>query len=623
MSSDFSSIAQGSAIAARSRPANQQQPPAAPLIAPTGSPGLNAVVDVVNATAAPFQNAPPAEQGAAGVVAQGLGAVLGVVGAPTQIIDTAFATLTAPIAALFPPMPAITLLGMHVGVPHAHSHPPSLIPPAPPVPLPSIGMLVGAGSVTVLLGGLPAARAGDIGISVTCGSLAPPFEVFTGSSNVFIGGARAARVLDITKHCNPTSMGPFAIAMGAAGVAAGAAGALATRNIFAAAQAAADAAVLAIKLLCGKDPGIPPGMGTLLGPPVPNVLIGGFPCPPVGEMAFGAILKVLAKAMRSLKGAVSRKGNGHCAEGSHPIYLVTGENFDAFVDFVSAGLFQWRRHYTSARGRTDSPLGHGWRHFYQRTLSVRLHRATFTDWDGVQIEFPRFEPGADRTRAAGYVLHRIARGHYRLSYRNDPVMVFVGQEFDGDLALTKLETNDREVLFAYDSLGRLGVALDRSRKTDGDEQRYEYWYDDAGHLVQLVQFPMDARGAGGATERAASGSTWAGKSPRVSPPSGRPDAPEPVTRAYYAYAYTETGPNLAQAQDAMGGDLVVRVRRLPSADETDRPAALRLPLQVRYPRALRRGMRPGRPLVGRGRVFSRGEVHAVHGRGQRDLGVPL
>ena len=73
----------------------------------------------------------------------------------------------------------------------------------------------------MLLGGMPAARAGDIGISVTCGSLAPPFEVYTGSSNVFIGGARAARTLDFTKHCNPTSMGPFAIAMGVAGVVAG------------------------------------------------------------------------------------------------------------------------------------------------------------------------------------------------------------------------------------------------------------------------------------------------------------------------------------------------------------------------------------------------------------------
>src|SRR5690606_26229059 len=105
--------------------------------------------------------------------------------------------------------------------------------------LPSIGMLVGSGAISVLGGGLPLARAGDIGISVTCGSLAPPFEVYTGSSNVFVGGARAVRILDITKHCNPTSMGPFDIAMGAAGAVAGAAGAIATNSLVAAAQVAA------------------------------------------------------------------------------------------------------------------------------------------------------------------------------------------------------------------------------------------------------------------------------------------------------------------------------------------------------------------------------------------------
>jgi YD repeat-containing protein len=479
-------------------------------------------VDVVNSTAAPFMNAPPAEQGTAGVVAQGLGGVLGVIGAPQQILDTAFAAMTAPIAALFPALPAVTLLGMHVGVPHAHSHPPSLIPPAPPVPLPSIGMLVGSGSVTVLLGGMPAARAGDIGISVTCGSLAPPFEVFTGSSNVFIGGARAARILDITKHCNPTSMGPFAIAMGAAGIAAGAAGAIAGNSIGAAAQAAADAAVLAVKLLCGKDPGLPPGMGTLVGPPVPNVLIGGFPCPPVGEMAFGAILKGLGKLKNAVKKRVSKRSNGKCANGSHPIYLVTGENFDTFVDFVSGGLFEWRRHYTTARARIDSPLGHAFRHFYQRSLRVRLHRAVFTDWDGVSVEFPRFEYGVSTTSADDYVLRRVSRNHYIVSNLDAPQMEFTGNEFDDDLRLTKIFSTDRELAFAYDTLGRLAAALEWHRPTD-ERRRYDFTYDENGHILQMLEVPAQAN-------------AWSN--------------PQPLLRAAYVYAKTS---DLVQAQDALGG----------------------------------------------------------------------
>ena len=507
----------------RSKPADRPPAPAPPLIAPTGSPGLNAVVDVVNKTADPFMNAPPPEGGAAGVVSHTLGAALGVIGAPAEIIDTGFAAMTAPVAAMFPAMPAVTLLGMHVGVPHAHAHPPSLIPPAPPVPLPSIGALLGSGAVTVLIGGMPAARAGDIGISVTCGSLAPPFEVFTGSSNVFIGGARAARVLDITKHCNPTSMGPFAIAMGAAGVVAGAAGALASNDAFKAAQAAADAAVLAMKLLCGKDPGIPPGMGTLVGPPIPNVMIGGFPCPPIGDMALGGLLKGLKAAGKAIRARAARRSNGRCADGSHPIYLVTGENFDSFIDFVSGGLFEWRRHVTSARARTDSPLGYGWRHFYQRTLSVRLHRAKLTDWDGVELEFPRFARGSNVTEADGHVLRRIARGHYRVSHLSDPELEFVGDEFEGELRLTRVIGKGRELELSYDALGRLSAATEWEARTR-QQRHYTFAYDNAGHLLQI------AEGSGGAQPG------W--------------NAPQPVVRT--AYTYSSAG-ELTRAWDALGG----------------------------------------------------------------------
>ena len=41
----------GTSASARSVPAKQPPPPAPPLIAPTGSPGLNSVIDVVRSTA--------------------------------------------------------------------------------------------------------------------------------------------------------------------------------------------------------------------------------------------------------------------------------------------------------------------------------------------------------------------------------------------------------------------------------------------------------------------------------------------------------------------------------------------------------------------------------------------
>ena len=109
----------------------------------------------------------------------------------------------------------------------------------------------------------------------------PPFEVHTGSSNVFIGGSRAARMGDITRHCNPVGMAGLGLVMAVAGLVAGAAGAITFGSKTAAAQAAADAVVFALKLVIGKDIAVPPAYGALIGPPAGNVMIGGFPCPPL------------------------------------------------------------------------------------------------------------------------------------------------------------------------------------------------------------------------------------------------------------------------------------------------------------------------------------------------------
>jgi hypothetical protein len=75
-------------------------------------------------------------------------------------------------------------------------------------------------------------------------------------------------------------------------------------------------------------------------------------------MAVGGLKKVLKKAGAAIKNFASRRANGHCGSASEPIYVVTGENFNRFTDFVSGGLFEWRRHYTTARHRDDGPLGH-------------------------------------------------------------------------------------------------------------------------------------------------------------------------------------------------------------------------------------------------------------------------
>jgi uncharacterized Zn-binding protein involved in type VI secretion len=75
--------------------------------------------------------------------------------------------------------PAINVLVPHVGGP--------ILPPGCP---------------TVLIGGLPAARVGDL---ATC--VGPPAVIVMGSLTVLIGGLPAARMGDITAHGGAVVMG--------------------------------------------------------------------------------------------------------------------------------------------------------------------------------------------------------------------------------------------------------------------------------------------------------------------------------------------------------------------------------------------------------------------------------
>jgi len=65
-----------------------------------------------------------------------------------------------------------------------------------PVPIPHVGgPVTGPGCPTVLIGGLPAARVGDMLVCV-----GPPDAIAKGSTIVLIGGMPAARMGDLTVH---------------------------------------------------------------------------------------------------------------------------------------------------------------------------------------------------------------------------------------------------------------------------------------------------------------------------------------------------------------------------------------------------------------------------------------
>lgn len=77
-------------------------------------------------------------------------------------------------------------------------------------PIPHIGgPVIGPGDPTVLIGGLPAARVGDMLFCV-----GPPDSIVKGSATVIIGGVPAARMGDQTAHGGEIMLGAFNVDIG-------------------------------------------------------------------------------------------------------------------------------------------------------------------------------------------------------------------------------------------------------------------------------------------------------------------------------------------------------------------------------------------------------------------------
>ena len=364
MSAGFTPSAKGLSA----QPASQLPP--TPLLAKeSGNAVTNAAIDLIDRAASPFQNLNQPSVSAFAKAQGVVGAVAGLGSAPTDFLNNAFARATAGISKALPSFPAATMGAMVVGMPHTHPHPPSLIPPAPPIPLPAIGSVL-TGCASVLINGMPAARSGDFGIAPTCGSFAPIFTIFTGSSKVFVGGSRAARVLDITRQCGPAPMaggaagamskmqkaaaaaqrvtggaGKLSKAMGIVGAgkkildtrssaaaagqasadaaqaaadasadaadasaAAASAGAEASAAVLAAAMMGADMAMGAMQKAMGQLMGKDPGAPTCIGAVMlgsPTVLIGGFPMPSWSDLAKG-LKKLVAALGRARRGGAAR-----------------------------------------------------------------------------------------------------------------------------------------------------------------------------------------------------------------------------------------------------------------------------------------------------------------------------
>ncbi len=75
--------------------------------------------------------------------------------------------------------------------------------------IPHVGGPIAIGAPTVLIGGLPAARVGDM---ATC--VGPPDAIALGSFTTLIGGMPAARMGDLTSHGGTIVLGCFTVLIG-------------------------------------------------------------------------------------------------------------------------------------------------------------------------------------------------------------------------------------------------------------------------------------------------------------------------------------------------------------------------------------------------------------------------
>jgi RHS repeat-associated protein len=370
-------------------------------------------------------------------------------------------------------MPAAKHFDPLLGIDIHFVQPPGAVPPIP-IPHPYIGLVfdpldyVPVLGATVFVGGLPRAQAGSSGISLPphfpMGGtfLKPPAnesEIFMGSSTVSVDG-------DAFSH-------------------------------------------LALPVLSCQDIGLPPiprrkkkkvvkslvlPLTMVLSIPVP-VLVGGPPTISLMALAMRAGMAAGAKALRGLvaKAKKMRKArrvrkaqNGLSANGGHPVDIITGAQFDTFLDAKAPGeaLFCWRRHYTTARAHLEGPLGFGFRHAYQHSLQVEPQACRYEDERGREYLFPPLSTDGQEEQSQGLVLRRLDAHRYELRNGSQPRLIFELPQEGGEALLTRVSQAARSLELHYAG-GRLTGLTEHA--SGGEEARYEVISGHHGRISELRQ----------------------------------------------------------------------------------------------------------------------------------------
>ncbi|MCY1016433.1 RHS repeat-associated core domain-containing protein [Pyxidicoccus sp. MSG2] len=367
-------------------------------------------------------------------------------------------------------MPAAKHLDPLLGIDIHIIQPPGPVPPIP-IPHPHIGMVfdpmdyVPILGATVLIGGLPRAQAGSSGMAlpphIPMGGvfIKPPAnesEIFMGSATVSVDGDAFSHLALPALSCQDLGMPPIPR--------------LKKKKV--------------VKSLV-----LPTTM--VLSIPLP-VLVGGPPTislVALGMRAGMAMLKALVSKVKKLRAARKAQNGVHCNAG-HPVDVITGANFDEFVDVRSPppGLFCWRRRYTTARADRQGVLGWGFRHEYQHTLHLFHQAWRYEDARGRVIDFAPLKQGERETRRHGVVLRRLDNGDLELSEGRAARWVMRVAKGE-DVARPRFVRSGRAELELRHEGERL---CEVTEHTPEGTCRYRFVHDAAGRMTEVLR--MEARG---------------------------------------------------------------------------------------------------------------------------------
>lgn len=362
-------------------------------------------------------------------------------------------------------MPAAKHLDPLLGIDIHLIQPPGPVPPVP-IPHPHIGMVfdpmdyVPILGATVLVGGLPRAQAGSSGVElpphIPIGGVfvKPPAnesEIFMGSSTVSVDGDAFSHLALPTLSCQDIGIPPIPRLK---------------------------------KKKSVKSMVLPTTM--VLSIPLP-VVVGGPPT--ISLMALGmrvgmALLGALLSKIKKARAARKAQNGVHC-HGAHPVDVLTGANFDEFVDVRSAppGLFCWRRRYTTAHADRQEVLGWGFRHEYQHTLHLLRQAWRYEDARGRVIDFTPLEKGERETKRHGVVLRRLDGGRYEISEGRAPRLVLQAAEGENIARLRFVRSATTELELRHEG-ERLSEVTERSPQ---GLYRYRFVYDIAGRLTEVLR----------------------------------------------------------------------------------------------------------------------------------------